>query len=343
MSLQQWFKTIEIAALLIGSVAGAYILQWVLTRVILVATRRTATDLDNAIVTRVSGPLFWSLLLSGIYYALARYDPDASWVATTASVFKTIAVLIWTRALMHVTDKVFAALARKADRFEWINARSLPLLDIVGRLVLLGGAVYIMLKAWSLNPGPFLASAGVMGIALGFAAKDTLANLFAGIFILADAPYKLGDFIVIDSGERGMVTDIGIRSTRLLTREDIEITLPNAVMGNAKIMNETGGPHERRRVGVAVGVAYGSDVDQVRAVLTDVAVNCEVLAKDPAPRVRFRSMGDSALNFELQAWINSPIERGSVIDRLNTDIYKRLNKENIEIPFPQRVVHMVKE
>ena len=92
MSLQQWFKTIEIAALLIGSVAGAYILQWVLTRVILVATRKTATDLDNVIVARVSGPLFWSLLLSGTYYALARYDPEATWVLpATASVFKTLA------------------------------------------------------------------------------------------------------------------------------------------------------------------------------------------------------------------------------------------------------------
>ena len=77
---------------------------------------------------------------------------------------------------------------------------------------------------------------------MGFAAKDTLANLFAGVFILADAPYKIGDFIVLDGGERGRVTKIGIRTTRILTRDDVEITIPNATIANSKIINESGGP-----------------------------------------------------------------------------------------------------
>ena len=86
-------------------------------------------------------------------------------------------------------------------------------------------------------------------------------------FILADAPYKIGDFVVLDSGERGEVTHIGIRSTRLLTRDDIQVTIPNSVMGNTKIINESGGPTEKFRIRVIVGVAYGSDIDQVREVL----------------------------------------------------------------------------
>ncbi|OQW99996.1 MAG: hypothetical protein BWK74_00755 [Desulfobacteraceae bacterium A6] len=91
----------------------------------------------------------------------------------------------------------------------------------------------------------WVASAGIIGLALSFAAKDTLANLFSGVFILADAPYKIGDFIVLDSGERGEVTNIGIRSTRLLTRSDIEITVPNSIMGNTRIINEAGGRHQK--------------------------------------------------------------------------------------------------
>jgi len=340
----QWFRAIDVAALLVGSVAGAYVLQFVLTKVILAATRRTSNQLDNLIVLRVRGPLFWSLLFLGVYSAMARYEPDAAWLLPlTRSVLITLATFLWVRATMRISDSVCSALARRADDYEWINPRSLPLFDILSRLLLLGGAGYIILRAWELEVGPWLASAGIVGIAVGFAAKDTLANLFAGIFILADAPYKLGDFIILDAGERGQVTDIGIRSTRLLTRDDIEITLPNAVIANSKIINETGGPHEKRRVRVNVGVAYGSDIDKVRAVLENVAGNCEFIAKDPKPRVRFHEMGDSSLNFHLLAWINRPADRGSALDRLNTDIYKRFMAEDIEIPFPQRVVHIVKE
>ncbi len=214
----------------------------------------------------------------------------------------------------------------------------MPLFDILHRLVIIGGAAYAILLAWNVDVTAWLASAGVVGIAVGFAAKDTLANLFAGIFILADAPYKIGDFIILDSGERGRVTDIGIRSTRLLTRDDIEITLPNAVIANAKIVNETGGHHEKERIRLTIGVAYGSDIDKVREVLTDAAVQCEMVVNDPEPRVRFREFGASSLVFQLMAWIDEPILRGRVLDRLNSDVYKRFNAEGIEIPFPQRVV-----
>ncbi|MFT5274966.1 MAG: MscS family membrane protein [Cryomorphaceae bacterium] len=83
----------------------------------------------------------------------------------------------------------------------------------------------------------WLASAGIIGIAVGFAAKDTLANLFSGVFILADSPYKLGDYVVLEDNSRGKVTQISLRSTRMLTRDDVEVTVPNSITGNTKIIN----------------------------------------------------------------------------------------------------------
>ena len=188
--------------------------------------------------------------------------------------------------------------------------------------------------------GALLAAGGIVGIAVGFAAKDSLANLFSGIFILADGPYQVGDFVVLDSGERGAVTNIGLRSTRLLTRDDVEVTVPNAVIANAKIINESGGPWEKARIRVRVGVAYGSDIDQVRRTLMEVARDNPDLDSDPEPRVRFRSFGESGLDFELLGWIHEPVLRGRVLDALNTEVYKRFQQENVEIPFPQRVVHL---
>ena len=157
---------------------------------------------------------------------------------------------------------------------------------------------------------------------------------------MADAPYKENDYINLDSGERGYVTNIGLRSTRLLTRDDIEITIPNSVIANSKIVNESGGPHEQERVRINIGVAYGSDIDKVRDILMGIAENNSNVSKLNIPRVRFRTFGDSSINFQLLFWIEKPEMRGRVSDEINTQIYKAFNKENIDIPFPQRTVHI---
>jgi small-conductance mechanosensitive channel len=221
-----------------------------------------------------------------------------------------------------------------------VQPRTLPLFDILIKIAVVGGALYFALLAWNINVTGWLASAGIVGIAVGFAAKDTLANLFAGIFILADAPYKLGDFIVLDNGERGRVTDIGIRSTRILTRDDIEVTVPNAVIANAKIINETGGPHEKERIRVNVFASYECDVDHVRQVLLDCAQEVEHVCREPAPRVRFREFGDSGLRFELLSWIDEPVLRGRVLDQLNTTVFKRFREAGIEIPYAKHDVYV---
>ena len=160
------------------------------------------------------------------------------------------------------------------------------------------------------------------------------------VFIIVDAPYKTGDYIILASGERGLVTDIGLRSTRILTRDDIEITVPNGIIGNGKIINEAGGPSAQYRLRIAVGVAYGSDIDHVIETLEKVAARNTDILKSPAPRVRFRNFGDSSLDFELLGWIARPVDRGRVKHELNCAVYKAFNESNIEIPFPQRDLHV---
>ena len=159
---------------------------------------------------------------------------------------------------------------------------------------------------------------------------------------MADSPYKEGDYINLDSGERGYVRDIGIRSTRIQTRDDIEITIPNSVIANSKIINENGGTHEKERIRITVDVAYGSDVEQVRKIMNEIAISCDNVCENPDPRVRFREFGASGLKFQLLAWIEKPEYRGKVIDELSTDIYNAFNANNIEIPFPQRTLHIKK-
>jgi len=241
---------------------------------------------------------------------------------------------------MRACRVALALLGTLRDRFRIIEERTLPLFDLIGTLGIVGLAAYALLMVWDINPTAWLASAGVVGIAVGFAARDTLANLFAGFFIIADAPYKLGDYIVLETGERGEITKVGIRSTRMLTRDDVEITVPNSAMANAMVYNESGGKWTKFRIRLKIGVAYGSDVDQVVEVLEKIAKDHERVCDTPTPRVRMRGFGDSSLDFELLCWVNQPSERGLVSHELYMKVYKAFSKNGIEIPFPQRDVWM---
>jgi small-conductance mechanosensitive channel len=141
---------------------------------------------------------------------------------------------------------------------------------------------------------------------------------------------------VLDSGERGIVSSLGIRSTRLITRDDVEVSIPNAIIGTAKIINESGGPYVRHRIRIPVGVAYSSDIDLVIETMKSLAKENEHVVDEPVPRVRIRGFGDSSINVELLCWIRRPAERGMVVHHLNHQLIKRFRDEQIEIPFPQR-------
>ena len=198
------------------------------------------------------------------------------------------------------------------------------------------------MMSWDIDVTAWVASAGILSVVIGFAAKDTLGNLFAGIFIMADSPYKEGDYINLDSGERGFVRHIGIRSTRILTRDAVEIIIPNSVIATSKIVNESGGYSEVERIRITLDVAYGTNIEKAKKIMYDIAVLSENVCQDPDPRVRFRTFGESGLQLQLLAWIEKPELRGRVIDELSTSIYNTFNEEKIEIPFPQRTVHIKK-
>jgi small-conductance mechanosensitive channel len=318
----------------------AKIFDLVLVRFVRRWIARTHFTLDDDILEIIHRPVFVSIMLVGLGLAAERLQLPSKVDFITLGGLKTVAIFLWSMAAARFLRLLLGFVSRDQRRFLFIQERTLPLLNNLLIIVVTALAVYFIFLAWQIDVTAWMASAGILGLAISFAAKDTLANLFSGVFIVADAPYKLGDFIVLDSGERGEVTHIGIRSTRLLTRDDVEVTVPNSIMGNAKITNESGGPHEKYRLRVKVGVAYGSDIDKVHAVLLDVANSHPDVAREPAPRVRFRGFGDSSLDHELLCWVEKPVKRGLVLHLLNTEIYKRFMVEEIEIPFPQRDVHL---
>ena len=323
---------------IILSLVAAKIVTSIMMTVIEQLTSRTKMHWDDQVKNLLSQPVFWTLLLLGILVALSPLKLSSDTSGVLHSLIVTILVFLWSAFTLRFIGVVLNAFSVSAKEQSIVRAQTKPLFQNLAYIFVFIISIYLIFSSWNIDMTAWLASAGIAGIAIGFAAKDTLANLFAGVFILADSPYKIGDYIVLDSGERGKVTHIGIRSTRLLTRGDVEITIPNAVMGNTRISNESGGPHEKYRLNIKVGVAYGSDIDQVRNVLMNVAQNEEQVCHDPEPRVRFRTFGNSSLDIELLCWVDIPEVRGNVLDLLNTAIYKRFTEENIEIPYSKHDV-----
>jgi small-conductance mechanosensitive channel len=325
---------IAIAFIVIGKIADL-----IISRVIARIVSRSKTDLDDNLVALLHRPVFISFVLVGLSLATERVKLPESPEFLTLGILKTIAIFVWYGFFRSVIQLLLTAISRGARTRE-MYASMLPLLQTIFKVTLLALAIYFFFLAWNINVTAWLASAGIVGLALSFAAKDTLSNLFAGVSIAADAPYRTGDFIRLDSGERGMVTHIGLRSTRIVTRDDVEVTIPNGIIGNAKIVNEAGGPSSKHRIRVPVGVAYGSDIDHVIDTLNEVASGHSEVCGDPAPRVRFRAFGNSSLDFELLCWINQPVDRGRTLHELNCAVYKAFQAAQIEIPFPQRDLHV---
>jgi len=325
--------------IILASLLIARLFNKVISKLLLKIADKTRSNLDNQIIHISRPTISNSILLIAIGFA-ARLTLSEQTGQITSDTLYALAVMVWALFLVRLSRVLLTHFSRSTQYMPLVTSQTLPLFQNLSILLTIGISIYVIFSLWQIDMTAWLASAGIIGIAVGFAAKDTLANLFSGVLILADAPYKIGDYIVLDTSERGMVTHIGIRSTRMLTRDDVELTIPNSIMGTTKIINESGGPYKKFRIKVRAGVAYGSDIDQVKRILMDVALSENTVCKDPEPRVRFRHFGDSSLDLDLLCWVEDPSLRGQVVDILLTRIYKSFNEHGVEIPYSKQDVYI---
>ncbi|HHO51385.1 MAG TPA: mechanosensitive ion channel [Deltaproteobacteria bacterium] len=338
---RMWLESprIQASSVLLGSILFSVLVLALFRRMVRLAAH-TETEVDDILVDGLRGPLATTILAGGGWYVLhlGGLPEVVRW--GLGGVIITVAALHWGVALSAASGRMLDWVAQRQDQHELITPRTRPIFDIGAKTLVYAGAAYFILLAWDVDVTAWLASAGIIGVAIGFASQDTLSNLIAGVFILADAPYKLGDYLVLDNGDRGMVVEIGIRTTRLMTRDDVEIIVPNKLMANVRIINQSGGPEEAFRIRIAVGVAYGSDIDLVHRTLRQLADTTPGVRATPEPRIRFRAFGDSALEHDLLVWVETPADRGLVTHDILTRIYKRFGELGIEIPFPKRDVYL---
>jgi small-conductance mechanosensitive channel len=203
----------------------------------------------------------------------------------------------------------------------------------------------LALDVLGINVMPVVAGAGVAGIAVGFAAKDTLSNLIAGVLLIIDRPFEIGDRIEVWSAPKnsatwGDVIDIGLRATKIRTTDNIVIVIPNNEIMRRDIVNYTTLSTDIR-LRIPIGVSYDTDIRKAKSVILEVAKTAEWVLKDPPPIVVVRQFGESSVDLELRVWIKDARRRMDTISHMTDKVKEAFDEKGIEIPYPKRDISII--
>jgi small-conductance mechanosensitive channel len=218
------------------------------------------------------------------------------------------------------------------------------LLKRFSTVIIFTTAIILALDVLGVNIMPFVAGAGVAGIAIGFAAKDTLSNIIAGVLLLIDRPFEVGDRIEVwsapaNSATWGDVLDVGLRATKIRTTDNIVIVIPNNEIMKRDIINYTT-VTEEIRVRVPIGIAYDADVGKAKEVILRVSLEPDWVMKEPPPKVVVKNFGESSVDLEARVWISDPRKRIDTISHIKDRVKEVFDEEGIEIPYPKRDIYL---
>ncbi|MCX8084774.1 MAG: mechanosensitive ion channel family protein [Calditerrivibrio sp.] len=303
-------------------------------------TSKTKTELDDIVLSSLMKPsLLWIFAIS-INISIAFSKLPDKYSQTISKIIYLIIILSITIAVANLTGRVFN---------QYLKESSVPIPTtglfqaIIKSTIYIIGALLI-LNHLGISITPLITALGVGGLAVALALKDTLANLFSGIHILVEKAIKVGDYIRMDNGMEGFVEDITWRTTRIKTIQNNYIIIPNEKLVQSIVTNYDL-QDKKLAIPIKVGVSYSSDIDKVEKIILEAAKSLigkiDGLAADPEPVVRLNpGFMDSSLEFTLICYAEEFKQQFLIQSEMRKAILKRFREENIEIPFPQRVVHL---
>jgi MscS family membrane protein len=332
---------ITVAAGIIIALAVHLIIRWLKRK-----AESTESKIDDILVLAVGKPLVVTILVVSVYIALTRFEvvpPEFTWLLDPRyinSVYILIGAWVVSTFLYNFIRLYGRWFAEQTE--SEVDDRIIDLLLLAVRYVIWFVAFILILYNLKIDITPFLAGAGIAGLAFALAAQDILSNFFGGAIISLDKPFKPGDRIQIEN-YLGDVVSVGPRSTRIRTLDNQLVTIPNSKITSSIVINYAM-PDVRSKVRIPVSVAYGTNVAHVKEILLSIAreqaaVHPFILL-DPAPSVYFLEFGESSENFQLIVWTNDYSLSWETQDAVNTRIEERFREEGIEIPFRQLDVRM---
>jgi small-conductance mechanosensitive channel len=323
---------------LAATVLGGLIVRSFLFRIVRGWAARTGNKLDVLVVGSLRGPVvLWSLIL-GLHLATQNSEIPRAYLTYIP---RTLAVLwIWslTMAMTRLVGNLVHFYGGRMTGAQSVTSLTQKLAQLA--VVSLGLAA--LLRVFEVSLTPILTTLGVGGLAVALALQDTLSNLFAGFYVSISGLVHIGDYIKLNTGEEGYITDINWRCTTMRGTTNNLVIVPNSKLGQA-IYTNYNLPDSRMGMSVSFGVGYDSDVDNVQAILLAEAIaaagEVQGLLAEPAPYVLFNpGPGDWALVFQVNFSVAAFAGQYAVQSELRKRIFKRLKTEGITIPFPTRTI-----
>lgn len=339
-----WQEVGQAGLVLATAVVLSWLFQFVLSLVVKRLVRRTETHLDDTIIGAIRFPLQLVIVVIGLEIAINQLSAvPVGWRQEINRIFfvtYTLLVFIFLfRLLSGLADWYADEIAHRTET--QLDDLYLDLFKRISLLILTTVVIVIVLGHFGVEISALVTTLGIGSLAVALAAQETLRDMFAGFTILVDQPFKVGDRVeLLDIDTWGDVQEIGMRSTRIRTRDNRMVTVPNSVIGKGLVVNYSD-PNTVYRVETHVGVAYGTDIEQARQVMIE-AIRAEPwVMTERRIEALFLEFGDSALIFRVRCWIEHYVETRRIIDKMNTALYKALHEAGLEIPFPQRDLHLV--
>ena len=308
----------------------------------------TDTKWDDIVIMAIGTPVQIGIIAVSVYVALKYFTviPEVYQWLISDRILNSIFIFIGTWIVATLVHDIITTYGHKlAGKTEGdLDDRLVEFAELAARYIIWFAGIMLILVTLDINITPFLAGAGIAGLAFALAAQDIISNFFGGAIITMDKPFRMGDRVKIDNFY-GDVISIGTRSTRLKTLDHQVVTIPNNKITSNNIVNYSE-PDVRLRITIPVSVACGSDPEKVKKILLEIARDVirdtEYLHEDPGPSAFFLEFADSSMKFILYVWARKYSLSDEIRDAINTRIAERFAQEGIEIPFPQMEVRMKK-
>lgn len=337
LAIEEWINLgISLLIVILGYLIGVWLLgrveQWLARRFGLEALPE-AERFDGA-------PIRWLIFIVALRVAILRLTfLNAPMRRTLSDIFYVViagllAIVLW-RAI-DLAARIIMGRNERTGRSDLDPA--VVLMTRLARVLLAVILTVIVSSHFGINVAALSAAVGLGGLAISLAARDTIADAIAGIIILLDRPFRIGDRIEVEAANTwGDVTDIGLRTTRIRTRDNRLVIVPNSMIASNEIINYTY-PDPRYRIQTRVGIAYGSDIEQVRRIIVDTVSGVDGVLTELGVDALYDEMGDSAMVFLVRWWIDSYADFRRALDKVNTALQQALDQNGVICPYPTTTV-----